>query len=443
MTTNDQPRGEGADEGREPHRIDKRELVLRALAERGHLSDRSIAKLCGVSHPFVSKLRRLLTVAAAPREGLVAGNDDDADVHPDLVNPPGDDAGIDPDLADAASDPALDASRTEHARLLSASVQANTALPTVASPLEAFEPRDGADAAPPAAPQNTFVSLMGIPFRTPDRGEEAALAETGEGATRIVSDDVPVFQEGDASDPAITVITRPAPRAAPDTRELPEQVYADEHRALQKRLHNEQLHHGRLLEKVARGEATAADLARSRGNLRDLKDQLEDVAALAEHTATVARERAERARVERYYATVDRTEAEFAQLVETLAAMDGLVAELGAARARCQTLLEGALVDLRSQAAKMRDDPQRRLLAAISTWTSQANALEGELLHRLRAVCALRDQGVDPATVDHRLDAWAGAWTRPAIEMARAHGPRLPDPESASETAGTDPESAA
>jgi hypothetical protein len=384
--------------------------VRRALAARGDLSDRSIAKLCGVSHPFVSKLRRARTAATAPEEGLVAGNDEETDVHPDLVNPPDDEAGNDPDGADAASDPALDARRREHATLLAASVQANTAPPTVASPLEAFEPRDGAEAAPPA------------------------------GTTRILND-LPVFRE-EESEPPITVITRPAPRAAPDTRELPEQVYADEHRALQHRLHNERRHHSRLLEKVARGEATAADLARSRGTLRDLKDQLEDVAALAAHTATVARERAERDRVDRYYAAVARTDADFAALVHTAAVMDRLVVELSAAREQFHTLLGGGLVDLRTQAGRLpapHGGPHSRLREAITNWTAHADGLEHQLLHRLSAVGALRtlrNLGQAPTPPDDQLASWTQGWTRRAIEVARSQGPaRLdPDPESADDT---------
>jgi len=248
--------------------------------------------------------------------------------------------------------------------------------------------------------------------------------------TRIVND-LPVFRE-EEPEPPITVVTRPAPRAAPDTRALPEQVYEDEYRALQKRLQSEQRHHDRLIEKVARKQATAADLAQSRAQLRATKDALEDAASLHEHARIVARERAERARVDRYYAAVDRTEADFTALVESADTMERLVADLGAARERFQTLLEGGLVDLCGEAAKTRDDPQRRVLEAITSATSQANGIDLHLLRRLRVVRALRDLNVGPTTEDDRLEVWAQAWTRRAIEIARERGPAVPapDPES-------------
>ena len=51
---------------------DKRHCVELALKEFPKLSDRAIAGMCGVSHPFVSEMRpkQLVTVTSSPREGL-------------------------------------------------------------------------------------------------------------------------------------------------------------------------------------------------------------------------------------------------------------------------------------------------------------------------------------------------------------------------------------
>jgi hypothetical protein len=404
-----------SNESREPvSRANKREAVLGVLAERGHLSDRTIAKICRVSQPFVSKLRRSLTAAAAPEEVSVSGTDDDADVHPDLVNPPEDEAGIDPDLADAADDPELDASRAAHARLVAESVRGSTLLPDVEAARDDVAPRDGSGDAQPSAP-HTVVS---------------AVAETGAGATRIINDDVPVFQEEESEPPPITVVVKAPPRGEPDTRTLQQDVYQDKFRALQMRLEREQLLHGRLVERVARGEKTEADLAQSRAQIRRTKDEIEDYGTLLKHEQNLARARVERLRVERYYDTVDRTEADFTAIVETTRDMDRLIVELGAARERVHTLVnsENGLVALRGHAARM-PDPRRALLESLVGWTSQADGIELHLLARLRGLRVLRDKSAPPPTDADRLDVWAETWTRRAIEVARAQGPALPEPD--------------
>ena len=49
---------------------DKRRCVRLALEEFGKLSDRQVADVCGISHPFVGKVRRQLeTVSSSPRLG--------------------------------------------------------------------------------------------------------------------------------------------------------------------------------------------------------------------------------------------------------------------------------------------------------------------------------------------------------------------------------------
>jgi phage shock protein A len=287
----------------------------------------------------------------------------------------------------------------------------------------------------PAPPRRTWLDVMGIALDSPTADDDVVPVSEEPSPSRIVDNELPVFEPaaagmaqapeapGAASEEPGTATTGSADST------LVTQVYEDQARALERRLYQQQAEHGRVIEAVARGEADSSEIARSRGEMRATRDELEDIAALQAHVEKVAAERAARNKVLAYHQVVDTTEAAMVQALDTAQTIDECVDALGAAVGRFRTQVQ--LCDELQRVTYVAGG--RRLLDDVSTWSSQRAALDSELLNRLRSVGALTDRSVDDRARERRVASWTQSWTVRMIEIARQRGPSLPDDEGAEE----------
>ena len=260
-------------------------------------------------------------------------------------------------------------------------------------------PGEGASDGPPA----TFLGLMGI----------AAIE------SRHSEDDVILVADPDDATESESASTRPA---------LAEEVYIDEQRALTQRLQRQQRQHDRLIEKVAAGVASSEDLARSRRELRDTKEAMEDAASLAAHARVLAQERAQRTKVINYYQAIDRCEESLTAAVEDAEAIDSLVTELGAVVERFRGRLESITV-LRKQAFSLGG---RAMLEALDRWMNEPAGLELEVLNRLKTEHVLSDR-ISTARPGYygarRVAPWTQQFASELVSAARQRAPVIEEAE--------------
>jgi hypothetical protein len=193
------------------------------------------------------------------------------------ADPMGEELAADPVRADEEDVLAAPDSAREHLALLE-QARASTLLPGEA----ASEPQ-------------TFLSVMGIDLAPRHAEEDVLLTSDAEDMVGTESDS-----------PATTGAGR-----AP----LVEEVYADETKALRRRLEQQQRQHDLLIEKVAAGLAGSDALAKSRRAMRVTKDALEDARALEAHARVLAQQRARRIKVEGFHAAINQVEADLTAAV--------------------------------------------------------------------------------------------------------------------------------
>ena len=104
---------------------------------------------------------------------------------------------------------------------------------------------------------------------------------------------------------------------------LVEEVYADETKALRRRLEQQQRQHDLLIEKVAAGLAGSDALAKSRRAMRVTKDAIEDARALEAHARVLAQQRARRIKVEGFHAAINQVEADLTAAVSWICCTSG------------------------------------------------------------------------------------------------------------------------
>jgi len=379
---------------------DKRTRVLLALAEAARagreLSDRRVARDCGVSQPFVSKLRRKTLAVPRHQEEQTVPPDNEPLKTPDTV---GEHEG---DEAIATTPPPSD------------DALAAVLLPGALSPPSVLEVTGG----PGAGDHEGDQSVRGADLDALSwiENELPVFAEPGgEAVHERISDQAPAV----APDEAASADPTPSAPETGDERTLVESVVDDEHDALTRRLHQQQADHVRLIELVAQGKAETGEITRSRGRIRETKDGLEDLAALRAHQAQVKAARAARTKVERYYQVVDQTEAALAQALDAARAIDTCLEELGVTVAKFRAYLPAC--DALNHAALTTGG--RRLLDEVSIWSSQRASLESEIVARLLALRVLTHRGVAPASQEQPIVVAVRSWTTKLIAVARARGP--------------------
>ena len=297
----------------------------------------------------------------------------------------------------------------------------------------------GDDRIAPAPGRRTFCDVMGISLIPHTTGDELPLADDDR-RSRLVGDERPVWESAGAAADVATeplLATTTSVEARADTDGPPPssgapfaaQVYDDEARALKRRLQKQQFSHGRLIEKVAHGEADATDIARSRGEMRATRDALEDLTALQAHVREAEAEQAARNAVLAYHRVVDTTDAAMALALEDARAIDDSIEALGVAvgrfreRMRACDALHTALLEAGGGG----------LLDHVAVWSSQRTGLDPEVLNRLRCVGVLTGHGVDAVARERRVAAWLRAWAVLMIQVARQQGPALPEHDEAEE----------
>lgn len=232
-----------------------------------------------------------------------------------------------------------------------------------------------------------------------------------ETATTLEDEDAPRTNGHEVSEPA----------GEPQDFELLMSTYTQQQEDLQLQidaLRREQLE---VTERVVRGRASQADLAKVRRRVRALEDELADVVALERVAFDLARQREAAERVHEYYATLDIVSSSFQEACSFASRIDALLETLGEEVSRCHTALQewNSLV-------RVANRQKVRGLADGVTSVLHQGGLQEAVRRRLIGLDVLpNDIGLYGEERQRLVTPIVQSWTASVLRIARQVGPAL------------------